>query len=50
MKRVGVIMMLLSLFVILFIPVSARFKYFLGGFGIVGGLVLIGIAGYTYMD
>ncbi len=50
MKRAGVIMMLLSLFIILFLPVATKIKFFLGGFGIVGGLVLIGIAGYTYMD
>ncbi len=50
MKRIGVIMMLLSLFVILFVPVANQIKFFLAGFGIVGGLVLIGIAGYTYMD
>ncbi len=50
MKRIGVIMMLVSLAIILFAPVASQFKFFLGGFGIVGGLVLVGISGYTYFD
>ncbi len=50
MKRIGALMIVISLAIILFVPVASKFKFFLGGFGIVGGLVLIGIAGYSYLD
>ncbi len=41
MRRAGAIMIIISLLIILFVSVSQQFKFFLGGFGIGGGLVLV---------
>ncbi len=50
MKRIGVLMMILTLAIILFVPVDSQIKFFLAGFGLVGGLVLIGLSSFTYFD
>ncbi len=50
MKRAGAIMMLISLAIILFVAVPQQFKFFLGGFGIGGGLVLMILPNFDNME
>ncbi len=51
MKKAGFIMIVITI-ILLFIlkGLPSQFRYFIGAFGIVGGIVLVGVSKYSNLD